>query len=70
MSANDMPTLATESGTQALNQGLDMMVKVHKDYAGRIMNAADDQALAQTMFSPNEIAALLTLAVRRLAELS
>lgn len=68
--SDEMPTLATESGTAALNRGLDKMVKVHKDYAGRIMGPAQDQALAQNMFSPNEIAALLILAVRRLAALS
>jgi hypothetical protein len=64
----ESPTLADESGTEALNLGLDSMVKAHKDFPHQIgMTPLDEQTITQALFSPNEIAALLTLAVRRLA---
>jgi hypothetical protein len=66
------PTLASEEGTAALNQGLDTMIKAHKEVDalhGTPLSARAEQGLTQQVFSPNEIASMLVLAVRRLAVL-
>lgn len=65
--STESPTLADELGTAALNIGLDSMVKAHKDSPNKVgLTLLDEQRLTQLLFTPDEIAALLTLAVRRL----